>query len=31
MQISGLIQNLIIYLQRTKIDGIRKKVQPEEH
>lgn len=28
MHISGLIQNLIHYLQKTKIAGIRKKAQP---
>ncbi|MEO5565036.1 MAG: four helix bundle protein [Chitinophagaceae bacterium] len=28
MQISGLIQNLISYLQKTKVEGIRRKVQP---
>jgi len=30
MQISGLIQNLINYLQKSELAGIRKKVQPKE-
>jgi four helix bundle protein len=30
MQISGLIQNLINYLQKTKIEGVRKKIQSQE-
>jgi len=30
MQISGLIQNLINYLQKSEIAGVRKKMQPKE-
>lgn len=30
MQISGLIQNLINYLQKSEIAGVRKKIQPKE-
>jgi len=31
MHISGLIQNLINYLQKSEIAGVRKKIQPKEH
>ncbi|MBD0278796.1 MAG: four helix bundle protein, partial [Flavisolibacter sp.] len=30
LKISGLIQNIINYLQKSDIGGIRKKVQPKE-